>query len=1213
MNQDQRTIQPTIGHSGVSSQHDDKWDQDMMGPPAYVGCYLIDSRVQQDRRPSPQNEQTSSKHFDVRHYAHPYQMCGSLCAKSTLHEAYSYYGYNEAGACICSNSLPSASNLVEDVHCRKHECNDRSSTRCAESASQLIQYWAVLSANPTNIAVSLDSSTSPAQRKLYSRGMPRKSLSRTLIARDDPLNQAMGEPDQITTESSKSFDPSPNSIFSGQSISQTPTTDPVPIVAVAMACISLGLGIFCLFVALNRLNQLRRHQKEHPEPILPETNNRSVCTKQLRKQESLQEELSVNIQTLFAPHRVDQLLVPSQPYRQTTRAGFSPILNEKSMRGTLRDGVRVGKASYVTRHLGEYSPEMDAKEFIESQFLSHDCKDVHLLNKPFEIEGNHVELLKNRRILDIQAAHAYRNQTSTYDYSGSNANQERDLPSKVDVLSSPTNSNFNSKSSSFLNPSNACGTGSVVSPEKLARESYPHRNIVASGTKVSSIAPITRNSWMMKHPPSLKLKESLSNCSLNSSSDPQPVRKLKASFGVGLEPDRLDVTPEVPHEVENSPQNIDFFNLGSSHGRNRSCVPKADFMDSVISESTHVNRLTLDLDEHKRFSSSTRLGTIESPTVASHCGRSDSNSNILPFPSRETMHGGEKNFLNQGTPYPSLGLPKLVENDCNSNQCQPVKPAPKINGLLNFGNMLRDFTHSPSSKSKIDSSTETHSEEDLKRPSAYVPPKLNWTRRRKIISGNWKRLNSVTTPTRSPLTSSISSDALSQGYMKKGGQAHSDLNHSLKAYADSSFEVKQERLRNRHKYSKSVPDMSFLTQLHSDDENEYEPKQLNIMNPDQPSLSESARSLSPCELQEERTLDSPTKFPLHNAFLGRHRDSEDYSSLSSSSGDTSTAINKLQANSVQVGSPNLNQFVNHLGYEEFKTQLGIRDYQPRSRHCRTSDPILYGKWSEAIEVYRNRHPISSKSCGNLLSKSTFQTSEKKSDSKVRKPTLEIRTAFLKNETFDGHDYQDSPSKNRPFLHPIYNLPMTSRPDHSESIDKREPPIHSIPNYNQSPIVSNQTSSQESYSSAHPGPAHSNSPIHATDPSTPIATQPDPEARKLNQEEDESIPFFSRPRKSTSILKLTDRHLSLGGISTHSSEDLSSFCTGAASLNSEPQWKSRLNSVGSFATNQSFEEQRELWVANPDRFYSPSLESIFNPSSRLNLSPVPGRASGSVNC
>ncbi|EGG01365.1 uncharacterized protein MELLADRAFT_92542 [Melampsora larici-populina 98AG31] len=170
------------------------------------------------------------------------------------------------------------------------------------------------------------------------------------------------------------------------------------------------------------------------------------------------------------------------------------------------------------------------------------------------------------------------------------------------------------------------------------------------------------------------------------------------------------------------------------------------------------------------------------------------------------------------------------------------------------------------------------------------------------------------------------------------------------------------------------------------------------------------------------------------------------------------------------------------------------------------------------------------------------------------------------------------------------------------------------NQTKSPIVSNQTSSQESYSSAHPGTTTSISPIHTTNPSTPITSNKPTHKSNYQQEEDESIPFFSRPRSNTSFLKLTDQHLSLGGISSHSSEDLSSFCTGAASLNSEPQWKSRLNSVGLFATNQSFEEQQNLWVANPDRFYSPSLESIFHPPSRLSLSPVPGRPSGSVvNC
>ncbi|EGG11093.1 uncharacterized protein MELLADRAFT_92476 [Melampsora larici-populina 98AG31] len=1143
----------------------------------------------------------------MRHHAHPYQMCNSLCAKSSLHEPYSHMGYNglQGGTCICSNSLPNESYLVEDVHCRKHECADHNAEQCVENDPRLVYYWAVLPENQPNLAVSLDSSTS-VQRKIYKRGMNRRNLLRSVIARDvsDPPDQAVGEPDQITTESgaSKSFDPSPNSIFSGQTISQTATTDPVPIVAVAMACISLGLGVFCLLVAFNRLNQLRRHQKEHPEPILPEINNTPECTNTLTRKESLQEELSVDILPSSA-HPAKQLLMLSQQYRQTTRAGFSPMTSIPG-RGTLKDGVRTGKASYVTQH-GEFPHEMNANEFIESQYSPHDFKDVPSTKKPFEVEADHLKPLKNRRILDIQASHGYLNQTGTNDYFGSNAIQERHYPSKVDLLSSPTNSNVVSKSPEFMNARNVCGTGPVVSPEKLARESYPHPNIVASGTKGSSITPITRNSWMMKHPQSLKLKESITNCSLSSSSEPQPVRKLKVSFGVGLETDRLDVTAEVPDGVEKSPLMTDYFNLGSSLSRNQSCVSKPDILDSGISGTARGNRLTLDLDEYKRFSSSSRLATLDSPTVTSHHTRSDSNSNILPFPSRETLQSNEKHFLNQSTPYPSLGLPKLSENDTNSTQYPPVKSTPKMNGLLNFGNMLSNFTHSPSSKSKIE--TETNSEEDFKRTSTCVHPKLNWSRRRKIISGNWKRLNSMTTPTRSPLTSSISSDALSQGYLKKGHQAHSDLNHSLKAYADSSYEVKQERLRNRHKYSKSVPDMSFLSQLHSDDDNDHEPKQLNIMNPDQPSLSDTPSSFSPCELQEGRKTNSLTSVPFHHQFPGNHRNSEDYSTLSSSSGNT--AIKKTD--SIQVTSMNLNRFLNHLGYEEFKTQLGIIDSKGYSSggYCRKSDPILYGKWSEAMELYRQKHLISSKSCGNLLSKSLFQTCEKDI-----KPTLEIQTPFFKNQTLNSGEDQGSDPKNQAFRHPIYNLPMLSRPDHSKPIDKRENPINSMNHTN--PILSDQTSSQESYRSAQPGTTNSSSQIHTTNPSTPIFSskpnQRPPHHQHHHQEEDESIPFFSRPRSSTSILKLTDRHLSLGGISCHSSEDLSSFCTGAASLNSEPQWKSRLNSVGSFATNQSFEGQQKLWVANPDRFYSPSLESIFHSPSRLSLSPVPGLPSASVN-
>ncbi|KAH9824372.1 hypothetical protein DFH28DRAFT_879254 [Melampsora americana] len=1164
----------------------------------------------------------------MRHHAHPYQMCGSLCAKSNLHQGYTYYGYDGlmGGRCMCFDSLPSASNLVEDAECLQNKCteHDHSSEECVESTSPSIRYWAAISANQPNLAVSLKRSTFSVEPKIYRRGTIRSRLLKSIIARDvsDPLNQAMGEPDQITTDPSESFNPSPNSIFSGQTSSQTSPTDPVPIVAVAMACISLGLGVFCLLVALYRLNQLRHRQKQKDNPILPEINLSSECTDKLREQELLQKELSVDNQSFSSSHRLVHPLIPSQHYRQPNRAGFSSTGDEKSGGGTLKDGVRIGKATYKTQPLDKFSNEMDTKQVIGNLSLSHGVKGFHLSKRPLEIEADHPKPLKNHRISEIQSSHAYGHPTLTYNSLGSKANREHKSPPKLDVPSSLTNPHLISKPSDFLNPTNVCGTGSVVSPEKLARESYPHPNIVPSGTKVPSITPITRNSWMIKHPQSLKLKESMSNCSLNSSSEPQPVRKLKASFGVGLETDRLDVTPEVPNEVDESDhQETDFFNPGSSLSRNRSYVSKPDVIEPAIPASSRANRLDLDLDEYKRFSSSTKLETLDSQPIALHRTRSDSNSNNLSFPSRGIVQSNETHFLNQGTSYPSLGLPKLSNNELNSHHYPPVKPTPKMNGLLNFGNMLSNFTRSPSSKSKIDNSNETHSEEDLKHSSTYASPKSNWSRRRKIISGNWKRINAARTPTRSLLSGSISSDALSQGYMKNDSQTHSDLNHSLNVYDDSSYELKQERLRNRHKYSKSVPDMSFLTQLHSDDETEFEPKQLNIMNPDQPSLSESARSASPCELQQKRRLSSPTKFRFDHQFFGRHRDSEDHSTLSSSSDETSTAIQKPpQFKPMKEGKEDLIGFVNHLGYEEFKSQLGILDHKVRSSEFRKSDPILYGRWSKAIEIYRKKESISSKSCGNLLSKSLIQTSEKRLDSKSRKPTLEIQTGFLKNESLDDPEDHVSPLKDQTFRHPIYNLPMSSRLDHSNSIEKREQSIDLILNQNNSPIICNQDSSQESYSSAQPGTSKSISPIQATNPTTPISsTKPvlvkSDHHHHQEDQEDESIPFFSRPRSSTSILRLTDRHLSLGGISAHSSEDLSSFCTGAASLNSEPQWKSRLNSVGSFATNQSFEEQQKLWVANPDRFYSPSLESILHPSPRLNLSPVPTptRASGSVNC
>ncbi|EGG06124.1 uncharacterized protein MELLADRAFT_106996 [Melampsora larici-populina 98AG31] len=93
----------------------------------------------------------------------------------------------------------------------------------------------------------------------------------------------------------------------GQSISQTPTTEPVPIVAVAMACFSVGLCIFCLFVTLNQLNQLRRQQKEHPEPILAETNNRLedfVPSEMLTQNPTLEYRLPLERETLLPFHMI---------------------------------------------------------------------------------------------------------------------------------------------------------------------------------------------------------------------------------------------------------------------------------------------------------------------------------------------------------------------------------------------------------------------------------------------------------------------------------------------------------------------------------------------------------------------------------------------------------------------------------------------------------------------------------------------------------------------------------------------------------------------------------------------------------------------------------------------------------------------------------------------------------------------------------------------
>ncbi|EGG01364.1 uncharacterized protein MELLADRAFT_73007 [Melampsora larici-populina 98AG31] len=51
-------------------------------------------------------------------------------------------------------------------------------------------------------------------------------------------------------------------------------------------------------------------------------------------------------------------------------------------------------------------------------------------------------------------SHVYHHQTGTYDYLGSNVNQERNYAPKVDLQSSPTNHNLAPKSSEFMNGRN---------------------------------------------------------------------------------------------------------------------------------------------------------------------------------------------------------------------------------------------------------------------------------------------------------------------------------------------------------------------------------------------------------------------------------------------------------------------------------------------------------------------------------------------------------------------------------------------------------------------------------------------------------------------------------------------------------------------------------------------------------------------------------------
>lgn len=1073
-----------------------------------------------------------------------------------------------------------------------------------------------------------------AQDGVTNLGDPRTSLLQNLINRSystrlfsrdmiSTNSEAIGsnfdipDDDEPTSSSSKT----PTSIFSTRNQSGTPGPESISIVAIVIAALCLSVGFVFVLVSWIRIRRQRpvKVTQGVARPLSIASYGRSLdfshnwsCKQSsttagdrthlsdphlspipivLRRKDSSSLHYPHQALRYAQPEFEDDSYFPSVPRRVMEKSGHVPV-NPHQVLGCFshqigfnQNAVCRGNPSHPwSSDLNPSSPRRPRTEFTLSEpRYSRPC-----LQPTPELPEHHET--RGPRLVKYQR-------------------QENHLPRSPSI-----------RQHDHIHPPGSepktSVVGQVIKPESLARESYPHPNLASSGVRVSAISTISRNSWMMKRPVSLKLKEMPSNSSLNSFNKPLAVRKLKSSFGVGREGDRSkDDHTQLIEEVE--------------EGEKLDSVDSRDRSDPIFHHRTLNDRHIVRASSLPRSLPHARLYPSSEGD-----GRGVAQKDYIPEDEPEGQassrkrrtHHFEKSKVEVINPLPFstscvalLGNHNHQINPQHSSHPSPVieKPPSKLNSLLGLGTKLGTLTHNlpPVSRPDIDKHQPLN-------PKSFHQS-LNWGRRHKELNGHWKRVNSVSSHGRVHLSNSISTSNPHQ--TKTNLPTLNEIEKSKRLHESRSF-YKEQRRYHRHQHSKSVPDQNFLSQLPLEEEMGFgSDLKLNVMNPDQSSTScEPSQSLKgTTDLRELDLDDEPCKLTLHTQLLDKPDpspgDNASMDSLISSSCMTPTTAQKPSSQAFQRGlSTLLNGFGSHLDLQPQTlhpspcSQIENR-VQESKLDSRNSDPIL-------SDIHQHQSIKLSESFPNSQSSPTHSL-KSKLVKKVDTQSPLAHKASLSHQRINSESLGKMKSNelkvSQTGLHPIYNLPLSpyisvTRDSGSHSSIKRSDDLvaeeDQDPRYLTDPPIWNHQPSDGSnlISSQTPSPSKS-SPLQISSPISLSPHQESNHARFRDQERSHSRISRLDLHPSGLTLSKTLRHLSEGGLSTTSSSDhLSSFGTGAASVNSEPQWKSRLNSVGSFLTNQSLDEHTRLWVSEHVPFLPSFPSSFFFSSLGYYLSSSPYR-------
>ncbi|KAG0151887.1 hypothetical protein CROQUDRAFT_650458 [Cronartium quercuum f. sp. fusiforme G11] len=999
----------------------------------------------------------------------------------------------------------------------------------------------------------------------------RRSLINEWTSVGQQLQPQAKRADQSANEPVATFYQRPTTIFAAQPVASTPSSSFIPVVAIAIACVSLILGFFCASITMNK----SRRQEQASGGIIP-SNIHTTCT----SSDKLTQLMTWNGD--IEPRGQPETFKDYEPGVVTPfHRHYQSVARPEAVQSSGRERVGLQHLSCVPSFTGNQSPNQSST-FMDVAQLKDEIPIQTFIPSPAHTKHQIPPMWKHSQNHDVK----YIGPEKSFD--------QKTVPQLEDAWKSRSTQ----------------GAGSVVQPENLARECYPHRTLASSTPRNS----VSRNSWMLKCPPSLILKpKEAQSTDLSNLCKPQPVRKLKESFGVGFDTEQVDANPERSPKVTGSDkgddellENSGVFFHGESSGADRR------ERNSFVSRFTPGDHSS-DLEPNTDLTSNERPNQTNSTKRLSHKKPQSPCPQILDLPAMKLLSPKTSvSSDHRSAHYLSLsGLSRVPELTVgfNSTENYPEKSGIKMNSLATLGNKFSSLTSPSSSKNEV---SRDILPAIMKRASFH--PSLNWGRRKKSSGRDWKRVNSVSSHTRSQLTNSVSSDALTRVYSKKANRSNLEFSDALDCSGTTRYgsclDGERRRLQ-RHKHSKSVPENIFMSQLRFDAEVEFESRlNLNVMNPDRESLGSGV-------VQDQNTKDSKegstpqlspkliTETPLRarDELPDEDEDSVSvYSSSNSSACQTPTMEKTYRSLSFQLGDPPLNQSISQSDHEVRVPKFLDSTSHPSTRIAPHQPPSPTPSF-DPLGTYLNE---------KLLSTGPTQTAAQASLNMNRKQTLhclegkldvERNSAVCKREGSEVEG-QDIAPPTLPSLNPVYNIPLSTVPPasaHQQHISKSV----SCSNQSSSSMKRDGFTSPEPRTSLdllHDPPVVHESPFTNRSPAISLSSAQVSGILHRNSENPSPEP---RPRSTTEIQIRKDRYLSGGEISvTSSSDDLSSFGTGAASVNSEPQWKSRLNSVGSFVTNQSFEEQGSLWIANPDGTYSPSLESLFNHSSkRLTVSPT----------